>query len=228
MNKTVQWIEEQEEEEIVDGLDLCRPEECLDVDNYGITIIAGQTESGKTNLVKQLIRYNSQSYNKIFLICSTIDLQTEYDCLPKAAILPLSQESIEWVLEKQRKNPNQRVAIILDDVVGKMKFHNNELFDYIASSCRHFRIHVFLLVQDAKKISPTIRDNCKVLFVTRLKEHSLKVCFELSTSFSSFNEFKQFMNNYCKDYNVVRFDLTGSGEVRVFNPGVCNKFKICF
>jgi len=69
-----------------------------------------------------------------------------------------------------------------------------------------------------------IRDNCKVLFVTRLKEHSLKTCFELWI----LQEFKQFMGFSCKDYNVVRFDLTGSREVRVFNPGVCNKFKIFF
>jgi len=56
----------------------------------------------------------------------------------------------------------------------------------------------------------------------------LKTCFELSSNFGSFQEFKQFMGFSCKDYNVVRFDLTGSREVRVFNPGVCNKFKICF
>jgi len=32
----------------------------------------------------------------------------------------------------------------------------------------------------------------------------------------------------CKDYNVVRFDLTGSGQVRVFNPGVCNNLRSAF
>jgi len=120
------------------------------------------------------------------------------------------------------------VGLIFDDVLGNMHFQNSNLFDYIASSCCHFRLHAFLLVQDLKKLSPTIRDNCKVLFVTLLKEHSLKTCFELSFNFGSFQEFKQFMGFSCKDYNVVRFDLTGSGEVRLFNPGVCNKFKICF
>jgi len=175
----------------------------------------GMTESVKTNLVKQIIRYNSQNYHNIYLVCSTINLQSKYDCLPKQAVLPLSEESIEEVLEEQKKKNKKRLALIFDDVLGKMCFQNSNLFDYIASSCRHFRLHAFLLAQDLKKLSPIIRDNCKVLFVTQSKEHSLKTCFKLSSNFGSFQEFKEFMGFSCKDYNVVRFDLTG--EVRVFN-----------
>jgi len=37
------------------------------------------------------------------LICSTIDLQSEYDCLPKQAVLPLSEESIKEVLEEKKR-----------------------------------------------------------------------------------------------------------------------------
>jgi len=114
------------------------------------------------------------------------------------------------VLEEQNKKTKQRVALIFDDALGKMCFQNNNLFDYIASSCHHFKLHAFLLVQDLKKLSPTIRDNCKVLFVTQLNEHSLKTCFELSSNFGSLQEFKQFMTLCCKDYNVVWFDLIGS------------------
>jgi len=145
---------------------LSNVEECLNVDQFGVSIIAGMTESGKTNLVKQIIRYNSQNYHKVYLICSTIDLKSEYDCLPKQAVLPLSEESIEEVLEEQKRKNKQRAALIFDDVLGKMHFQNSNLFDYLASSCRHFRLHAFLLVQDLKKLSPMIRDNCKVLFVT--------------------------------------------------------------
>jgi len=105
------------------------------------------------------------------------------------AVLPLSEESREEVLEEQKRKNKQRVALIFDDVLGKMSFQNSNLFDYIASSCHHFRLHAFLLVQDLKKLSPTIRDNCKVLFITRLKEHSLKTCFELSSNFGSLQEF---------------------------------------
>jgi len=92
------------------------------------------TESGKTNLVKQIIRHNSQNYHKIYLICSTINLQSKYDCLPKQAVLPLSEESIEEVLEEQKRKNKQRVALIFDDVLEKMHFQNSNLFDYIQAT----------------------------------------------------------------------------------------------
>jgi len=51
------------------------------------------------------------------------------------------------------------------------------------------------------------------LFVGLAIEHQHHGCPSSKNSFA------------CKDYNV---DLTGSGEVRVFNQGVCHKFKIYF
>jgi len=41
-----------------------------------------------------------------------------------------------------------------------------------------------------------------------------------------FQEFKEFMNQACKDFNCVRFNLSGNGEVLIFNEGKCEKFKI--
>jgi hypothetical protein len=129
MNKSIKWLEEEEEEKEIEDILLSPVEECLEVDQFGVSILAGMTESGKTNLVKQIIRYNSQNYHKIYLICSTIDPQSEYDCLPKQAVLPLSEESIEKMLEQQKKKPNQRVSLIFDDVLGKILFQNSNLFD---------------------------------------------------------------------------------------------------
>jgi len=123
MNKSSKWLQEEEAEEVEDIL-LSPVEECLDIDAFGVSIIAGMTESGKTNLVKQIIRYNSQNYHKIYLICSTIDLQSKSDCLAKQAVLPLSEESIKKVLEEQKRKNKQGVALIFDDVLGKMHFQN--------------------------------------------------------------------------------------------------------
>jgi len=62
MNKLIKWLKEEEGE--VEDILLSPVEECLDVDAFGVSIIAGMTESGKTNLVKQIIRHNSQNYHK--------------------------------------------------------------------------------------------------------------------------------------------------------------------
>jgi len=52
MNKSIKWLKEEEAEEVEDIL-LSPVEEFLDVDAFGVSIIAGMMESGKTNLVKQ-------------------------------------------------------------------------------------------------------------------------------------------------------------------------------
>jgi len=57
MNKSIKWLEEEEAEE-VERILLSPVEECLGIDEFGVSIIAGMMESGKTNLVKQIIRYN--------------------------------------------------------------------------------------------------------------------------------------------------------------------------
>jgi len=46
MNKWIKWLKEEEAEEVEDIL-LSPVEECLDVDAFGVSIIAGMTESGK-------------------------------------------------------------------------------------------------------------------------------------------------------------------------------------
>lgn len=227
----VKWIDEVEdleEEEEETKLELSEALDCLTLDNFGTTIIAGSSSTGKTTLMKQLIKHNASLFHKIYLICSTVDLQGEYDFLPRKAIKPVSEASIKEIVEEQERNNKQRVAILMDDCIGKLKFQNSDLFDHLASSCRHYRIHQFILIQDLKKLSPTLRDNSKVLFVSRLKEHSLRACFDLSSTFSSFQEFKEFMNEACVDYQMIRFDLTGKGEVKVFQPGLHPKFKIRF
>jgi len=68
MNKLIKWLEEEEAEDVEDIL-LSPVKERLDVDAFSVSIM------GKPNLVKQIIRYNSQNYHKIYLICSTINLQ---------------------------------------------------------------------------------------------------------------------------------------------------------
>jgi len=56
MKKSISWVTNHEAPEIF----LSHSEECLEVDNFGTTIIAGMAESGKTDLVKEIIRSGDQ------------------------------------------------------------------------------------------------------------------------------------------------------------------------
>lgn len=147
----------------------------LEIEPFSLIVIAGQTRSGKTNLVKSIIRRNALSWNRVFLLSPTLGLQ-DYNFLPPQFCLHDASKMpsfIKRLKEQQRKYTNVKTCLVLDDCVGSLKF-NDKLFDELATTLRHYRMTMFVLVQDLKKITPTIRDNAVLLFVTKLKEHSLR------------------------------------------------------
>jgi len=58
--------------EIDEDFCLSPPEECLPLELF---FFAGSTV--KTTLIKHIIRFNALNYHKIYLICSTANLQDE-------------------------------------------------------------------------------------------------------------------------------------------------------
>ncbi len=183
-------------------------DKCLELTRNGLTIIAGSSEAGKTSLVLNLLRHNVKKFHRIWALCGTTDAQLSYrDVLPKRYIVTPTDEAVDQIVEEQRKNTKWSTLIILDDVIGRLKFHNSDTWDQLASSARHDNLTIIVVTQDLKTVSSTMRLNTKVLFVTRLKEHSLKACFEMSSGFSSFGDFKIWMDNICTDWNIVRFNL---------------------
>ena len=105
MKKNITWLENDSSNAQDDNkLDISPSEECLPLELFGTTLIAGSTEMGKTTLVKHLIKFNALNYHKIYLICSTANLQDEYNFLPKKAFLPVSKESINKVVKEQEQN----------------------------------------------------------------------------------------------------------------------------
>jgi len=131
--------EEEEEEEIQEEILLSSPKECLEIPNFGTTVIAGMTESGKTNLLLHLLRYNAELFNKVFLLCPTSSASGDYKCLPKKSILS-KEEEVKRLLKEQETSRN-KIAIILDDVIGSVRLQSSSLFDKIASSGRHYKVH---------------------------------------------------------------------------------------
>ncbi len=47
--------------------------------------------------------------------------------LPKRYIVTLTDEAVDQIVEEQRKNTKWSTLIILDDVLGQLKFHNSDM-----------------------------------------------------------------------------------------------------
>ena len=191
-------------------------------------IIAGQTDTGKTNLVKLLVRRYATSFNRIILLSPTANLQGVNFLQEKFIIKDVTPGKVEKIIAEQEKNKNWKTLLIFDDCIGSMSFKNSSVFDKLASSGRHYNTTIIHIVQDLNKLSPCIRDNSKYLFITLCKEHQLKTCFQLSTGFESFNQFKDYMKSHCKNYQIVRFNLSGDSETPhlTFKSEVSPKFRI--
>ena len=255
--KNIQWLDEQEEKEveevkeepinpieepmleetiiqepIIQDIELTAPTQAIQMKFPALIIIGGMTESGKTNLLRYILKENHQSFNRIWALCPTADLLVEYQFIPrKFTITNPTEEDVDNILQDQIKFKHLKTCVVLDDCIGSLNFQNSKIFDKLASSSRHFKLTTFILIQDLKKLSPCIRDNAKYLFITKLKEHSLKICYELSSSFKTEKKFKRFMNQVCKNYQVVKFNLTANYNDTpycMFKPPLVSKFKFSF
>ena len=205
-------------------------QKCMIISRNTCNIIAGSTNSGKTNLLLNILRLNYKLWNSIYFVCPTLDLQSQYKDIVIQKNILTNERDIERLFTEQTNNQRRYICIVLDDCISTISFQSSNIFDKLASSCRHYRITCFILIQDLKKLSPTIRDNCSNLFITKLKEHSLRCCFDLSSDFPNYKSFKDFMDSACKDYRVVKMNLAAgydTNTIFVFTPNLLNR-KIKF
>ena len=83
-------------------------------------------------------------------------------------------------------------------------------------------------MQYLNNISPIVRDNATYLFITKLKSHCIDSVYKMTSCFNSKTECKKFLDAACKDYNVIRFNLTGYNvkEYYVFKNKKSRNFVI--
>lgn len=181
------------------------------IPKHSFNIIAGNTGSGKTNLLKHIIYQNSELFNRIYLLCPTADQDMYQNMLPENWIFNDPDEgTLLKIKEEQTKNPRRSLCLIIDDCIGsKIDLSKSNCLKKFASGGRHLNITTFLLVQDLKSCSTIARANAKLLYLTGVKEYSIKTAFELCRKgFTSVNEFRNFHNQITDNFGVIRLNLT--------------------
>jgi hypothetical protein len=215
-------------QKITDNFELDDANECLQLKNHGLYIICGPSNSGKSNTIKNIVKTNCKRFHRIIVISSTSMQNSEYDYLPSKFVhSDYSQEIISNIVDVQKLNSHLHCLVILDDSVGVIDF-NSKLLRNLWTLLRHYNLTFIISIQYLKSITPLMHNNCVSLFVTKIKEHSLRNMFEL-TDFSNINQFKEFMLKVCVNYNIVRLNLQSSynkENISVFNCGVAPKFRL--
>ena len=193
-------------------------------------IITGMTKTGKTHLVKLLVRRNAMLFNRIFWWSPTANLQN-LDFLPRKSIRnEITETALNSLLNGQEKAPYISTLLVLDDVVGSLNM-NSKIIERLATSPRHYGLTLILVSQNLKKIPVTLRDNAVSIFTAALKEHQITTMHELQSNFKSVNELKDYLSKYTNGIGkFIRFNLTGDVLVKShpLQTYDCGKFKILF
>jgi len=179
-------------------------------------ICVGLTSSGKTHAFSHIFSNIYQHFSYGICFSSTIDLNDDYQFLPEECkFKQYRPEYVNAIMKKQynyimknREKPNyvrKHAFIILDDCIGQIDFHHS-LFNELFSKSRHMDISIFVLIQHMNALSPVMRINSVYTLITKIKANNITALYELVSCFSSQQELKEFLNQYCKDYNCIIFD----------------------
>ena len=191
-------------------------------------LICGSTKTGKSELMKNIIYKNYKKFNRIYLLCPFAK-DKFYDFIPdKYKIEDPSDADLTLIYKDCQENPNINTLIIADDCISKINFERGAASKIISATGRHINLSLIIVMQYLNNISPIVRDNATYLFITKLKSHCIDSVYKLTSCFNSKTECKKFLDAACKDFNVVRFNLTGynNREYYVFKNKKSRNFVI--
>lgn len=180
-------------------------------------ILVGMTKSGKTHLLKCLMALHCDFFN--YGVCfSSTSFNNDYEFLPDEYVYEDYQEEIVVNIMKNQRNFIEQYKqgkikripeafIIIDDQLGLLELHKKRnLFDILFAKSRHLHISIFLSIQTCAYLSTTIRANSMYVFITVIKNSSIKMMYDVSRGFNSENEFRDYLDKNCVDYRVIMFD----------------------
>ena len=173
----------------------------------GLTLLLGVSNSGKSQLILNLLKLHSKKFSAIFVFTGTKDVCADYQCLDQRIIHAVDEnlaEKIELILSnaKRLKQQGKSTLLILDDCITT-KFANNQLWDKIASMSRHSNICTLVSIQQQSKVSTVMKNNCVSLLITKLSKQNLNSLYEYSIGFDDKASFIDYVSKGQKGYIFI-------------------------
>ena len=153
----------------------------IDIKNKLISLIA-KRNSGKSYLLRYLVKIQKHEFNKIFIICPTETLNDFYkNITDKENVFSEYNETWMQTLIEKMTNINSKldkmkrknVLVILDDLVADVNFASCKSLRILAIRGRHIGITIITTTQYINTIPPVIRSNCDLTIVGNLNRKSL-------------------------------------------------------
>lgn len=184
-----------------------------------VTLVA-KRKSGKSYLLRHIVKHYAHNYSKIFVCCPTEELRPFYGSfVPSNCIFPTYTE--EWGnelllrLHEANKgtdeNEMKRVLLILDDIVSDVDLHHSSSIETIYSRGRHLGITMVLTTQYLKNVSPLIRGNSDYILAAQQNKASVELlCSEFLSGDISKQDFLKLYNKNTFDFNFLMINCSST------------------
>ena len=189
-----------------------------------IVSLIGKRNSGKSQMLRYLVKQQQALFKKIFVICPTESVNHFYkDLIPKENIFESYNE--DWIdkLIKKLSEINagksdevaSHVLLILDDCCSDTNFHQSKSFKKLCTRGRHIKISVIITCQYIYQVPPVARNNSDFILCSQMNTQGLDL---LTSEFLMGNiSKKEFIDMYYRntaDYGflIINNNCSSSNE----------------
>lgn len=210
----------------------CTATEGIQIIPGSIIMIVGQQNSGKSTLMKHIVRANAPKFNKVFLMNPLWNAPSDrenYRFMPdRFKYAPTSGEDLEKaigkIMQDQEAHPGQQALVIIDDCMG-LADTKGTFWKRLGSVSRKLSITFIVCYQSLAGTTDTVwRDNARAVFVLRMAGTSHKIIAGIVAHKEA--ELHNILRNAwdTNPRSVVRFTNEAGAVPQVFIPDVCPKF----
>lgn len=187
-------------------------------------LFVGKRCSGKSVLLKELVKAEKHKFSKIFVICPTEDINRFYrDVVPENCTF--SNYSDAWVeklitectkINNYKEKKRKHILLILDDCISDINMHHAKGIKKLFTRGRHINISICLVSQYINSVPPVVRNNSDYIFCGQLNAQSIQLLKEEYCSGElKHDEFFKLYKEATKDFSffVVNNNSTRSLDI---------------
>lgn len=179
------------------------------------TLIYGTTGSGKTTIIKQIVRKCQNQYyfyigakaNSFTIIPKSYRLNVSTSNFQEKAMPVIQSLFKTQQLKKELGHHLLPITIILDDVAGVSELRQNE-FQHILTTCREFKINFIVAIQVISQFRPDEIQNFQDYIFCKLSKFVYRRFREFVDI--DYEEVKKKINEH--PYNFLYIDSTKSDQ----------------
>jgi len=127
--------------------------------------IVGRSKSGKSTLLKEMLRRIKKKFNRIFIFCQTDQYTSEYSNEYEdvnSFDLDMFKKICNKAKKYKKEGNEKHILIVMDDISSKF-YTDKESVDSISqylTECRHYGVSIIMSVHYLKHVlNPMLREN---------------------------------------------------------------------